>query len=193
MPENFLLTNGRSAFYSVYMHSVDTHFSFPGRLRAGPEENEDRTVGTMAEIRKSPCYCTNLRRGARAASEFYDRKLRAAGINVAQYSLLKNLSRLGSANISDWAACVGLERSTMVRNVRVLETRGLIARTAGRGKTYTLSGSGKQTLEAAAPLWEDAQAEIRAYLGERDAAALLRMGEKFRQLLAAEGRTGGPA
>ena len=97
----------------------------------------------MAKLYKSKCYCTNLRRSANAISDFYDNALKNAGLTVSQYYLLINLSRLGKANITHWAQRVGLDRSTMVRNIKPLESRGLIEKTEGHGKTFTLSENGK--------------------------------------------------
>ena len=77
----------------------------------------------MAQLYKSNCYCTNLRRSANAISDFYDTALKEAGLTISQYYLLVNLSRLGTANITHWAEHVGLNRSTMVRNIKLLLLR----------------------------------------------------------------------
>lgn len=131
---------------------------------------------------KSLCYCTNLRRSAGVLTEFYNEALSESGLTVTQYRLLRNLAVLGRANITRWAERTGLERSTMVRNVRSLVDHGLIMLTEGRGKTYTLSEKGRGMLDNALPLWENAQEKIRSFLGEEDARAILRIGEKLRQL-----------
>ena len=131
---------------------------------------------------KSECYCTNLRRSANAVSDLYDRELKPSGLTAPQYYLMINLSRLGSANITHWAEHVGLERSTMVRNIRPLEARGLITQTDGHGKTYALTGDGKAALDAAIPMWTEAQRKLRDYLGGDDASAILRIGAKLQEL-----------
>lgn len=136
----------------------------------------------MAGISRSVCYCTNLRRSAGAVTQYYDNALKKAGITIAQYYLLVNLSRLKSANITHWAETVGLDRSTMVRNVRVLEANEFLRPAEGNGKTFCLSAKGNRTLNKAIPLWENAQKEIRSFLGENDAEALLRIGQKLQEL-----------
>ncbi len=137
----------------------------------------------MAKLYESPCYCTNLRRSAYAVSEYYDARLRPSGLTAAQYYLLLNLSRLGSANMTRWAEHVGLERSTMVRNIHLLESRGLIAPAEGRGRTFTLSEAGRAALDAAMPLWEGAQGELEGFLGAEDAQAVLRIGARLQELV----------
>ena len=77
------------------------------------------------------CLCTNLRRAARGVSRHYDGALDGFGINVAQYSLLCNLKRLDQPSISTLAEAMGLDRSTLGRNVRVLEGAGLLKMTEG--------------------------------------------------------------
>lgn len=136
----------------------------------------------MTKLYRSECYCTNLRRCANAISDFYDRELKGNGITISQYYLLINLKRLENANISHWAEYVGLDRSTMVRNIKLLESRGFIERTEGHGKTFALSEAGEMTLDAAIPIWKKAQKKMEVFLGEEDSKAILRIGSKLQDL-----------
>ena len=136
----------------------------------------------MTEPYKSKCYCTNLRRSANKISDFYSSALKNVGLTVAQYYLLINLSRLGSANITHWSEFVGLDRSTMVRNIKPLQTRGLIVETDGHGKTYSLSDEGANILEKAIPIWQKAQEDMEKFLGKDDTEAILRIGAKLQEL-----------
>lgn len=128
---------------------------------------------------ESPCYCTNLRRGALWVTEYYDKMLAPSGLSVPQYYLLINLSRMERANLSQWAERVGLDRTTMVRNVKTLENKGLVALTEGRGKTFTLTEMGKSTLAQGVALWEQAQERLRSSIGPEDADTLLRICRKL--------------
>ena len=131
---------------------------------------------------QSTCYCTNARRSSNILSEYYDAALCDTGLTVSQYFLLVNLSRLGKANITHWAEWVGLDRSTMVRNVKVLEKYGYLELAEGNGKTFALSEKGKTVLEKAVPAWEQAQSQMETLLGKEDAKALLRIGAKLQQM-----------
>lgn len=128
---------------------------------------------------ESPCYCTNLRRAALWSTEYYDSMLAPSGLSVPQYYLLINLSRMEKANISQWAERVGLDRTTMVRNVKTLESKGLVTPTKGRGRTFALTEIGKATLTQGIKLWEQAQTELRKKLGGEDADTLLRICRKL--------------
>ncbi len=136
----------------------------------------------MAQLYKSPCYCTNLRRSANAISNFYDNSLKESGLTVAQYYLLINLSRLGSANITHWAEHVGLDRSTMVRNIKLLQTRHLIKNVEGHGKVFALSQEGERVLNLAIPLWQKAQEYIETILEKEDVEFILQISEKLQKL-----------
>lgn len=124
---------------------------------------------TQVRKRKSGCYCINLRRAANKVTGLYDKFLEPTGLSVNQYSLLGNLRRLESASVSDLAAYVGLERTTLVRTLKPLIEKGMIADHASKGqrnRVLMLTEKGKQTLEQANPLWENAQEEIVRCIGE---------------------------
>ena len=136
----------------------------------------------MSKLYNSTCYCTNLRRSANAMSEFYDSALKEAELTISQYYLLVNLSRLGKANITHWSEQVGLDRSTMVRNIKPLQSRGLIEGTEGHGKTFTRSEKGKHALDTAPVIWQQMQEKMEQFLGKEDADAILRIGSRLQDL-----------
>lgn len=136
----------------------------------------------MAKLYESSCYCTNIRRCSNILTDFYDEALKESGLTIAQYYLLINLSRLGKANITHWAEYIGLDRSTMVRNVQLLQKREYIEETEGNGKTFMLSATGIEVLEQAKAGWDKAQAELEDFLGKDDAGELLRIGRKLQGL-----------
>ena len=136
----------------------------------------------MSKLYNSTCYCTNLRRSANAMSEFYDSALKEAELTISQYYLLVNLSRLGKANITHWSEQGGLDRSTMVRNIKPLQSRGLIEGTEGHGKTFALSEKGRHALDTATVIWQQMQEKMEQFLGKEDADAILRIGSRLQDL-----------
>ena len=121
------------------------------------------------------CLCTNLRSAALAVTAFYDRKLAPAGVKVTMFRLLRQIDRLDVSSLTDLAEATGLDRSTLGRNVRVLERDGLVESVQvedGRNKAIQLTEEGRKALDDAAPLWAEAQSELIAMLGE-DADHLL--------------------
>lgn len=124
------------------------------------------------------CLCTNLRRAARGVSKHYDAALQGCGITAAQYSLLRHLQRLEQPSISSLAQAVGLERSTLGRNLRVLEGEGLITLAEGndlRNRVVLLTELGLARLDLAQPLWALAQQRLVERLGEDNNEALIKL------------------
>jgi DNA-binding MarR family transcriptional regulator len=123
----------------------------------------------------SSCYCIRLRRAARKISTLYDEALAPHGINVAQYSLLKIVLRHGPINLTELAAKAELERSTMGRNVQVLERAGLLSHERGedqREQLIVLTVKGRDVLDRAAPDWSACQSRIEGRLGEQGMKSL---------------------
>jgi DNA-binding MarR family transcriptional regulator len=98
----------------------------------------------------SECICTHLRRAARGVSRHYDEALAGFGVNVAQFSLLRHLQRLDRPSITSLAEAMGLERSTLGRNLRVLEAEGLVRLADGddqRNRLVLLTEAGRARLK----------------------------------------------
>lgn len=130
----------------------------------------------------SECICTHLRRAARGVSRHYDEALEGFGINVAQFSLLRHVRRLDQPSISSLAEAMGLDRSTLGRNVKVLEAEGLLALAEGsdlRNRLVVLTEQGKARLQAAEPGWEAAQRALVNNLGEAQRDQLVRLLEQL--------------
>lgn len=116
-----------------------------------------------------PCICILLRQAARKSSAVYDEALAPLGINIAQFSLLRKISRAGSISLTELAQKAELDRSTMGRNAKVLQRMGLIEPAASddhRETSITLTDAGRDIVERGAPLWDKAQDEIEARLGD---------------------------
>jgi DNA-binding MarR family transcriptional regulator len=121
------------------------------------------------------CFCTTLRAAGRRIAAAYDEALAPVGVNIAQFGMLRRIARAEPVALTELGRLTELDRSTVGRNVRVLERIGLVA--LGRGKdqreaTVSLSDQGRRTLEIGAPLWEGVQAAIEQRMGAEQAAAL---------------------
>jgi DNA-binding MarR family transcriptional regulator len=121
------------------------------------------------------CNCLAIRQAARQVTQLYDRHLAPAGLRATQFSVLAKLDRLGAQAISELAASMVMDRTTMGRALRPLEREGLIAIGPGRdGRTRALrlTPAGKRRLNAAVPLWQQAQDAFEAAYGSTQAARL---------------------
>jgi len=124
------------------------------------------------------CYCSSLRSAARKVTALYDEALAPAGLTVAQFALLRRIERKGPLSLTALAQLSDLDRSTVGRNVKVLEREGWAACAEAadlREAAVSVTAAGADALRRAAPLWRSAQERIEAILGAESAKGLLRL------------------
>ncbi|MCI0359620.1 MAG: MarR family winged helix-turn-helix transcriptional regulator [Planctomycetaceae bacterium] len=132
------------------------------------------------------CGCTNLRMAARVVTQFYDEVLQPSGLRATQLGILTTIAARPSATIVILARELGMDPSTLNRNLRPLKRRGLVrsmAAPGGRGRCLALTAKGASAVLSAIPLWDQAQQQFVARLGER----------RWRQLFTALRRLSGAA
>ncbi len=128
------------------------------------------------EIGRS-CACYNLRRAARATTRLYDDFLRPIGLRSTQYSVLMAARLRGPVTLTKMAEITVNERTTLTRNLTVLEKKGFIVIEPGkdrRERQISITELGLEVLIAAIPLWEAAQAHIEQGLGSDHMGTLLK-------------------
>ncbi len=114
------------------------------------------------------CYCANARRAALALTALYDEALAPHGLKVTQFSLLRAVERHGEPNLTALAEATGLDRSTLGRNLRVLEGLGCVALAPGgdqRDRVVGLTASGRGRVRAASRSWSRVQESLARALG----------------------------
>jgi DNA-binding MarR family transcriptional regulator len=123
------------------------------------------------------CLAGNLRAAARVATRLYDARLAGSGLRIGQVALLAQLRRHGPLSTSQLAELVAVERSTAVRDVQLLERKGLVTgqpdATDQRRRQLFLTAQGEQRLAAAAPAWRSAQEHMRSRLGGQEMTELV--------------------
>jgi len=135
---------------------------------------------TMKELDMSSvenCTCFNVRRVARVITQFFDAEVRRHGIRPTQTPILGALQAKegwGMAELSDW---LGMERTTLVRNLRPLERDGLV-RTSGGGRgghvELSITEKGRAALATMLPAWRSAQNKVVATLGKQRWSRIIR-------------------
>jgi DNA-binding MarR family transcriptional regulator len=119
------------------------------------------------------CLCTGLRQAAHAITQIYDAALAPSGLKITMFRVIRRLSEAGEPTISELAKIVGLDRSSLGRNLKVLERDRLVTFLGGtdeRSKVVQLTARGRKALEIALPLWRGVQKRMRSTLGgEKDA------------------------
>ena len=122
------------------------------------------------------CVCFNLRWVARAVTQFFDAELRRHGIRPTQTPILSALAAKPGWSMDELSDWLGMERTTLVRNLRPLERDGLVQLSGtGRGGkvSVSLTAKGKKELAEALPAWRAAQRAVVKTLGEERWSAIL--------------------
>src|ERR1041385_3776321 len=110
------------------------------------------------------CVCFNLRRATRAVTQFYDSEMRRHGIRPTQGTILLALNAKESWMMAELSDCLGLERTSLVRNLQPLQRDGLVtADGGGRGNRVELaiSAQGRKQGEKFMAAWESPRSEER--------------------------------
>lgn len=91
------------------------------------------------------------------------------------FRLLRRIDVAPGTTITALVRQVGLDHSTLGRNVKVPRRHDLVTAEGGvddRTRVPALTEAGRAALHAALPLWEQAQARMRHALGDRMATVM---------------------
>lgn len=133
------------------------------------------------------CVCFNLRWVTRAVTQFFDAELRRHGIRPTQTPILAALAAKTGWTMEELSDWLGMERTTLVRNLQPLQRDGLVQlHGAGRGRRVTLSltAKGRKNLAQAKPAWRSAQEAVVKTLGQPRWSAILSDLDRAAQALA---------
>jgi DNA-binding MarR family transcriptional regulator len=118
----------------------------------------------MSSLPDLNCACASLRRAARLVTQLYSHEM-GASIEPSQFALLSALSRQPGASQTPLGRALGLDKTTMSRNLRVMQKNGWIEPAFSgdkRQRGHRLTISGEQILAKTKPGWLRAQAKLRA-------------------------------
>src|SRR5580765_5046717 len=113
------------------------------------------------------CACLKVRIAARALTRFYDDAFRPIGLRATQLSVLVAVAFGEAVSIASLSRLLGMDRSTLTRNLRPLEAKGLVAlgpEGHHRSRTLSITSKGEQLVRKALPIWEKTQQKLREEL-----------------------------
>src|SRR5215469_2515596 len=87
-----------------------------------PRKTLRSDVRTLVEA----CAGCNARLAARRITQFLDREVAACGLGVAQLGLMAQIAVAADDTLGALARRTGLDQSTLSRNLRTLESEGLV-------------------------------------------------------------------
>ena len=125
---------------------------------------EELTSSAQADC----CVCHNLRKTSRAITRFYGETAGPGPLRAPQMSLLMVASRLPRPTIMHMAERLSMDRTTLTRNLKPLEAKGLLRIEEGedrREKLVRLTKTGQTALTVTLERWEQVQRRVVEKLG----------------------------
>jgi DNA-binding MarR family transcriptional regulator len=119
-----------------------------------------RSVTPEAVEEMTGCVGFALRKAARVVTQFYDRALRPHRLRITQLPILVAASQGRSMPLARLAHELGMDRTTLLRNVRPLVRRGLVEVSPAADSRRTevrATARGRTLLARVYPDWKKAQ------------------------------------
>jgi DNA-binding MarR family transcriptional regulator len=127
------------------------------------------------------CYNLAMRKATRLINQLYQERFTTLGLKVGQFSIIRAVHHLKETTNSQLQGVLVLDQTTLSRNLKPLVRDGILQLRADandqRVKKVSLSAEGQALYQQALPLWQAAQAEFKAKLGEQKAKQLLSLSD----------------
>ena len=123
----------------------------------------------------SGCFCLASRQAARKITRLYDSCMQPSGIRATQFTILSQLMLRGEMPVGKLAGILGMERTTLTRNLALLEGEKWLAIRPGedpRARMIAITAPGRGIVRRVFPDWSRAQAQVGKLLGTSGQAAL---------------------
>jgi DNA-binding MarR family transcriptional regulator len=137
--------------------------------------------------RATLCNCFASRQAARYLTRLYERHLAPVGLTSTQFTILLLLDEQPDIPMRELSEAMVMDRTSLVRALKPMQRDGLIETNASptdsRQNVMSLTAAGRQRLEQALPLWQQAQHEFEGEFGREPA-------EETRKLLLKIGQPG---
>lgn len=133
---------------------------------------------------RDTCLASNLRRADRLATQIYDLPMKRHGLKSTQFGVMVALHAMQPASVSALAAQLGIDRTTMTRNLEVMKRLGWVEPAKSedqRESRMSLTDEGERLIAAAYPDWERSQQAMIRLLGAARVEGLLSETKKFVQ------------
>ena len=131
----------------------------------------------MEELKNVGARCAALKvlRAGRVLTRAYDEALRPVGLTITQYTLLNAIGHYEPESIVQLAHMLDIERTTLSRNLSLLEKAGLVhlgEQGGDRKRELLLTSRGIKKLEEAYPLWSRVRSKVEALFEGEEFAEL---------------------
>lgn len=124
----------------------------------------------------SECTCFNMRKAARVVTQLFDDSMRLTGLRGTQFALLVHTCVMGPIALSKLAEAMVTDRTTLARNLELLEKNVLVTVEDGddrRTRIIAITDDGRKKLAEAFPCWKKTQDEIKEMMGRDEWSAMI--------------------
>lgn len=120
------------------------------------------------------CLGHAVRRTANLLTRHFNRYLAPHGLEITQVQLMAVIASGNALSSSDIARYIGIDRSTLARNLKPLEAAGLIERHKGSGRKVVpvLTPAGEALIVEIHSAWQKAQQDLARHLGADTATSI---------------------
>ena len=112
-----------------------------------------------------------LRQVSRHVTSIYVKSLKSVGVTPIQYSMMKAIKVLKSANINVLSDAIKMDRTTLNRNLKPLIRDGIVnigCFEDRREKLVSLTKKGEEIYEKGYDKWKEAQNELENEIGREN-------------------------
>ncbi|MEK9968588.1 MAG: MarR family winged helix-turn-helix transcriptional regulator [Ferrovibrio sp.] len=128
------------------------------------------------QLMQDGCTVLRLHAATRLGMQAYAAVMAEVDLTMPQFATLASLCQQDGLSVTALAQLVGVDSTTLTRNLRLLEQRGLVVQDIAaddrRRRVLRLTADGRRLFARALPLWQKAQAALTRKLGAAQAAAL---------------------
>jgi DNA-binding MarR family transcriptional regulator len=125
------------------------------------------------------CIGNRLRCLSRIVDKDFRLHLKNFDITESQLSILFALTKLGKVEQGKIGETLILERSTVSRNVKILERRGIITKSSDYRPEIELTQEGHKLVQTIAPIWESLMDTFMEKLGNEGLESLKSLENKL--------------
>lgn len=126
------------------------------RLGTGKESLDWLNAGAV-------CFNFNLRRTARAVTQYYDEIMKPSGVKVTQFTILMAIASRSDHSITQIAQLAQVDRTTLTRSITILQNDKLIEvkkAQPGNKRRVSITDKGVKKMKEVYPYWFRAQRQL---------------------------------
>ena len=142
-----------------------------------------KTTEIAQEIARD-CIGVRVRMLNRVVTRVYDDLLRPHGVRFSQMNILTVVALRGPIQPVEIGNILALEKSTLSRNVRLMEENGWIESLpteSGNGQLLQLTTAGRSLYRKAAAAWRNAQSKLHELLGTQTTATIRQAADQVKK------------